>query len=172
MMNTSKTKAATMEILYEEKSINGQRLRVYEDGVVILERGMKSDDLLPDYRTFFYNEILAVEFKNCGWFKGSMEFKIKGSSKRLNELNAGKASSTVFEFSKTSLPENRILAQKMEKVNMFIQVKVEEAQAANKNQPGTVISVADEIIKFKQLLDQGVLTQEEFDKKKKELLNS
>ena len=31
-------------------------------------------------------------------------------------------------------------------------------------------SNADEIIKFKQLLDSGVITQEEFDKKKQELL--
>lgn len=32
------------------------------------------------------------------------------------------------------------------------------------------VSAADELIKFKGLLDQGVITQEEFDKKKKELL--
>ena len=32
------------------------------------------------------------------------------------------------------------------------------------------ISTADEILKFKSLLDQGIITQEEFDKKKKELL--
>ena len=32
------------------------------------------------------------------------------------------------------------------------------------------LSTADEILKFKKLLDQGILTQEEFDKKKKELL--
>jgi len=159
-----------MEILYEEKSINGQRLKVYEDGIVLLERGMKADDYPPEYRTFLYDEIVAVDFKNCGWFKGSMEFKIKSSSKRLKELNAGKASSMVFEFSKTSLPENRILAQKMEKINMYIQLKIEEMQA-NKSQPVTVVSVADEIIKFKQLLDQGILTQEEFDKKKKKLLD-
>ena len=41
------------------------------------------------------------------------------------------------------------------------------------NHPTTIIqsdSVADEIIKFKSLLDQGIITQEEFDKKKKELL--
>ena len=159
-----------MEILYEEKSINGQRLRVYEDGVVLLDKGMKADDLSSDYRTFFYDEITAVEFKNCGWFKGSMEFKIKGTNKRMAELNAGKASSTLFEFSKTSLPDNRLLAQKMEKINIFIQNKIEEKQA-KQNSAGNVVSVADEIIKFKQLLDQGVLTQEEFDKKKKELLN-
>lgn len=33
------------------------------------------------------------------------------------------------------------------------------------------ISAADEIKKYKELLDQGALTQEEFDKKKKEFLN-
>ena len=32
-------------------------------------------------------------------------------------------------------------------------------------------SVADELLKFKQLLDMGVLTQEEFDKQKKKLLD-
>ena len=34
----------------------------------------------------------------------------------------------------------------------------------------STISVADEILKFKNLLDMGAITQEEFDKKKKELL--
>ena len=33
------------------------------------------------------------------------------------------------------------------------------------------ISIADEIIKFKQLLDDGIITQEEFIQKKKQLLN-
>ncbi|MCC0648374.1 SHOCT domain-containing protein [Clostridioides sp. ZZV15-6598] len=32
-------------------------------------------------------------------------------------------------------------------------------------------SVADEILKFKNLVDIGVITEDEFDKKKKELLN-
>ncbi len=31
-------------------------------------------------------------------------------------------------------------------------------------------SVADELIKYKTLLDNNIITQEEFDKKKKELL--
>jgi len=32
------------------------------------------------------------------------------------------------------------------------------------------VSGADEILKYKQLLDAGVLTQEEFDRKKQEIL--
>ena len=38
-------------------------------------------------------------------------------------------------------------------------------------QQGSTNSVADEIMKFKELLDKGVITQEEFEAKKKQLLN-
>lgn len=43
---------------------------------------------------------------------------------------------------------------------------------ANKGNSTSVnqISAADEIMKFKALLDQGIITQEEFDSKKKQLL--
>ena len=43
--------------------------------------------------------------------------------------------------------------------------------ATHKNETG-LISVADEILKFKGLLDIGVITQEEFEKKKIQLLES
>ena len=36
----------------------------------------------------------------------------------------------------------------------------------------TSMSVADELIKYKNLLDTGAITQEEFDKKKAQLLNN
>ena len=36
----------------------------------------------------------------------------------------------------------------------------------------TSVSMADELIKYKNLLDTGVITQEEFDKKKDQLLNN
>ena len=36
---------------------------------------------------------------------------------------------------------------------------------------GNTVSAADEIVKFKNLLDQGIISQEEFDEKKKQLLD-
>lgn len=42
-------------------------------------------------------------------------------------------------------------------------------RTSNKKNP--ILSEADELKKFKELLDSGVITQEEFDKKKKDLLN-
>lgn len=44
------------------------------------------------------------------------------------------------------------------------------AKNTNATTPVNVHSVADELLKWKGLLDQGVITQEEFDAKKKELL--
>lgn len=61
-------------------------------------------------------------------------------------------------------------------VNFFVEAvnKAKEEYKRDINVPVTQVvnsvSVADELIKFKQLLDVGVLSQEEFDNKKKELL--
>jgi hypothetical protein len=54
----------------------------------------------------------------------------------------------------------------------FYEIEDVEETEQFKEQRGTkVVSIADEILKFKQLLDMGVITQEEFDIKKKELLS-
>lgn len=60
--------------------------------------------------------------------------------------------------------DNKVFLKWAKKYN----VKVEPAKPTEN--PAENISGADEIIKYKQLLDQGVLTQEEFDAKKKQLL--
>ena len=39
-----------------------------------------------------------------------------------------------------------------------------------KSQVAATISGADEILKYKELLDQGIITEEEFQEKKKQLL--
>jgi hypothetical protein len=44
-------------------------------------------------------------------------------------------------------------------------------QTQQQHAPAASVSQANELIKFKKLLDDGVLTQEEFDAKKKQLLN-
>lgn len=49
-------------------------------------------------------------------------------------------------------------------------IVAEENEATSQTATEAQPSAADEIIKFKQLLDAGILTQEEFDAKKKQLL--
>lgn len=51
-----------------------------------------------------------------------------------------------------------------------VQTRVRDFKTSSPTATGTTLSAADEIKKYKNLLDEGILTQEEFDAKKKELL--
>ena len=52
----------------------------------------------------------------------------------------------------------------------FVNAVNDSIEEIEKSQKSSKPSAADEIIKFKKLLDEGTITQEEFNKKKKELL--
>ena len=52
----------------------------------------------------------------------------------------------------------------------FVNAVNDSIEEIEKSQKYSKPSAADEIIKFKKLLDEGTITQEEFNKKKKELL--
>lgn len=58
-----------------------------------------------------------------------------------------------------------------QKEELIVQLEAnKEKQAATTKSINTNISAADELIKFKELLDSGIITQEEFDTKKAQLL--
>ncbi len=61
---------------------------------------------------------------------------------------------------------NKEVPNKSEEIYKYILQKISE----NKDVEITNNSSADEIMKFKQLLDDGIITQEEFERKKQELL--
>lgn len=161
-----------MEPIYKATSVQGQTLLVYEDGVILTNRGKKTmEELSTDQRTIYYSEMTSIDFKNCGWFPGSLEFFVKGSKRRLESIISGSNSETKFSFGNASLPANRLLAKLMETIHVYIQLKINENAGQNQVAEESSFSAADEILKYKNLLDQGILTQEEFNKKKQELLN-
>ena len=49
--------------------------------------------------------------------------------------------------------------------------KAAAPEASESNAAPDTVDAAEEIRKYKQLLDEGILTQEEFDAKKKQILN-
>ncbi len=64
-----------------------------------------------------------------------------------------------------------ILISYKKEIMQKIQNTFEQAKSnTNTNVSQSVFSSADEIVKFKHLLEQGIITQEEFDKKKQQLL--
>jgi len=58
----------------------------------------------------------------------------------------------------------------LDKIFIDILQVLENYRATKNNNATLAVSAADELKKFKELLDMGVITQEEFDAKKKQLL--
>ena len=90
------------------------------------------------------SKVNAVKYKK-GLFVGEIEIRDGASMFRVKSV-----------LKKTLIP--------------FINAVNNSIEEMKKIQNSPKLSVADEIMKFKRLLDEGAITQEEFDKKKKELL--
>jgi len=58
----------------------------------------------------------------------------------------------------------------MDRYNELIAKLDQILQTNSNNKDNTILSSADEIRKFKALLDDGIITEEEFEIKKRELL--
>lgn len=150
-------------IIFDFKSSVGDGLKVYEDRIVITHSGvlnffamgMKGD------KTIYYSDLTAVQFKKAGWVAGHIQFSLLGGRESVGGVFAASGDENTITINSN---ENEIA----EKMVAYIQEKIKEAR-----QPKVAVaatSAADELKKFKELLDMGVITQEEFDTKKKQLL--
>ena len=151
-----------MEPLMTLNGVNGQ-IYLFSDKVVIKRKGLTAkltQGFTKGDKSIYLKQISGIQIKKAGiLFNGYIQFTLAGG----NENTKGIVDATH--------DENTIIFNK--KNNNFIdefKKKIEELQQVQ-SQPINNISVADEIKKYKDLLDQGILTQEEFDKKKKQLLD-
>lgn len=154
------------------KGANGV-LKVYEDKVVlsrntingILYQGIKGD------RIFFYNNLSGIEYRKLGfWVNGYIKFIVAGTIEEEQKSGFfGIFSSKSLKDSNTIvLVYNKEILKKADKTYEYILDRKNRCIISNTTQITT--SSADEIMKFKKLFDDGVITKEEFKKKKKELL--
>ena len=157
---------------FQLKCTNGILL-VYEDRVVISRKtavGFMTQGLTGD-KNFFYKDLSSVEYKKPSlWANGYIKFMTAGT-KETNQ-NVGFLGSTRLEAAKDAnslilRAFNKEIPQKSEEIYNYIIKRIEECKV---NHVNNNFSQADEILKFKRLLDDGIITKEEFDKKKQELL--
>lgn len=115
-----------------------------------------------------YVDITAVQLKKPTKILGGfVQFAYMGSTENTNRqasffdvLN----DENTFQFAENQFPL-------IQQVVDFIDRRRGELKAAPNIVAASQTSTADEIKKFKDLLDSGIITQSEFDAKKKQLLN-
>ena len=154
---------ATAKITYEGYNAD---LHVYDDKIVIIGKGYNKG---IGEKTIPMASISAVQLIPSKMLvNGYITFNVLGENAGTrggigSSVDARKSENTVIVNKKA---EDEIL----KKIKEFVE---EAKEKASTNQGQTIIqqaSSADELKKFKELLDMGIITQEEFDAKKKELL--
>lgn len=173
-MEAAKKEKAEKEkvgLIYNLTGCRGRSLRVYENKCIfkvsITVGSILTQNATDGEKTIYYSDVIGVQFKPSGLAIGYLQLETASSS------GNNKTSNFFNENSFTYEPKN-ITNEEMEKVVAYIRERVEACKEAKNNPviaaPVAAVSVADEIKKFKELLDMGAITQEEFDAKKKQLL--
>lgn len=159
--------------LYSIRGVRGRHIDVFDNKCIIKTKvtigSLLTHNATDGTKTIYYADVVGVQFKEPGITIGYLQLETPG-------LTMNNAASNFFNENSFTFDTTVITTEKMREVAAYIEERVQEIKHP-KQQPQTVapampqISVADELLKFKQLLDMGALTQEEFDAKKKELLN-
>lgn len=144
----------------EYKGYNGTL--ILTDTGVIIKRGVKGfllgGFMLRGDKTIPYTSIAAVQLKKAGLLAGYIQLTLMGGS----EAKQGLFQSTTDENSINFHSQN----EKFTEAKEIIEQKIAESRSGNLKQN----SEADDLEKFAKLKDKGVITEEEFQKKKKQIL--
>ena len=145
----------------------GDKLTVFEDRIVIKHKGALNFMAMGIHgdKVVYLADITGIQFKPGGMTSGHLQFSMLGG----NESKGGILNAASDENTITFTSQKNSEAQK---IHDYLNNKLRELKAA-KNTPivqAAPISTADELKKFKELLDMGIISQEEFDTKKKQLL--
>lgn len=148
-------------------SKTGSKLEVYDEYVILyfmpvgslvanIARGGNTGGKQIDIA-----DITSIQFKEpSGIAVGFIQFSYAGSIDRKDGVTGA------VNDENSIIVDNNNLTQAREVVQ-YLEERRRSLRNGTQVQP---ISSADEIAKFKKLLDDGVITQEEFDAKKKQLL--
>lgn len=150
---------------FELTSMMGSILKVYDDRLTIGQKGVTGFMTrgLSGEKTIYFRDITSIQFKETGLTSGYLEFSFPGSreSRGLTERGENK-----FMFAAAvGFGGGKKLNEKATEIKKYIEKKINKTK-----NPVPQFSSADELLKFKLLLDSGVISVDEFEKKKSELL--
>ncbi|PEI77461.1 hypothetical protein CN526_26785 [Bacillus wiedmannii] len=136
-------------------TIEGNFIRIKRKGALnFFNHGLDGE------KTIDINNLTGIQVKKAGFTNGYIQFIFLGSQESKKGVFAATQDENTVMFAKK---EQKMADEIKEYIEGFL---------ANKSKPqvAATVSGADEILKYKELLDQGVITEEEFQAKKKQLL--
>lgn len=144
--------------------INGNTLTISRPGLMSkMSLGFTGD------KTIMINQISGVQIKKVGLARGYIQFIMVGTKEVKSGIIGGKIDENVVYSDSSFKKSNKQINDDFEEIKKYI-------EDFNSNQNNTTVvqnvkSPVEQVKELKELLDMGAISQEEFDKKKKELLN-
>ncbi|MDR2600354.1 MAG: SHOCT domain-containing protein [Oscillospiraceae bacterium] len=137
--------------------VNDEYVVIERKGIIsFLTQGVKGKKEIP------IQNINAVQVREATiWVNGFIQFYLPGFAK---------SSGGIFDMGEdeNTVVFNRTNNETANSIKEFIQEKINLKMNTNVTNQ---FSVADELLKYKQLLDDGIITKEEFHIKRNQLLN-
>lgn len=168
ILSTDDAKSNDTKYLYLLEGNNGQ-LYVYENKIEITRKGLSAlaHQGVKGTKTIPISEIKNIQLKLAKAFDGYIQFAVGGSVE-------GKWGLREAYHDENTITFDSMLNKKAQDIKDYIENiilnKGNPQAAAGASTSGTN-EITDEIKKYKELLDIGAITPEEFDKKKKQLLD-
>ncbi len=155
------------EKIYDLDGVRGRHIDVYDDKVVLtVKAGIGSfltGNVSDGEKTIYYSDCIGIQYKKSGLQIGYLQFETAGGIMNNSASNFFNENTFTWDTTKQS-------NEKMQEVADYCKKQVDDYKSGKHNQYAMPVSSADELKKFKELLDMGAISQEEFDAKKKQIL--
>jgi hypothetical protein len=141
------------------------KIVLYDDHLVI-KRGARGfllgGGMLRGDKTIPFGSIVAVQFKKSGMTLGYIQFTLMGG----NEAKGGVMQSVTDENTVNFQSWGGDINKEFMELKNIVEEKIKQAKSTNSNS-----SSLDELEKLATLKEKGIVTEEEFQQKKKHLLS-
>ena len=125
-------------------------------------------------KTFPIRNISSVEVKEPGIAAGYIQFAIAGGTVRNSSFTLTGGAFDAVKDENSAVFTDRAAYETALKIKEYVetyQTQLLADRGTDFSDPPSVASVADEIVKLKTLMDQGVISPEEFSTQKRRLLS-
>ncbi len=156
------------EYKFQNLGVGRTIIRINDNKLTIIRKGIRSffNYGLKGEKTILLNQISAVQLKKCGMATGYIQFVMPGSRESKKGLQDALKDENTVTFNVDAKRAN----EAAEEIKNYV-----ESYNANSNAGTTVVqnikSPVEQVKELKELLDMGAISHEEFENKKKELLN-
>ena len=147
------------EILKEAKGVNGQ-LELLENKIKIKRKGLRSlmTQGLKGDKEIIIKQISSIQFKNAGLTNGYIQFAFLGGKEAKGGIVQAIQDENTIMFSKAQQSD-------FEEIKSLIEKRMAEPEGK-----GTSRSEIDDLEKLAELKEKGIISEEEFNAKKKQIL--